>query len=148
MASAQSQQQQRGRVQVVRSSLPYQILLYLNGWYFAFFFIAEILIYVFKGETLQYATNTLAAEVILVFLLAGVEALRLFFGQKGNLTEQTVGVIVCVLLSIPALFGALFIILWQTYVLRVEVILAAIQLALIGLELIFSIISIITFARS
>ncbi|CAL1540302.1 unnamed protein product, partial [Lymnaea stagnalis] len=130
-----------------RSSLPYQILLFLNGWYFAFFFVCEILLFVFKGETLPYATNVLAAEVILLFLLAMVEALRLFFGKRGNLTEQIMGVLVCVILSIATIFGVLFFLLWQTYVLRVEIILTSIQLFFIGMELIFGIISIITFAK-
>merc|ERR1711860_225523 len=115
--------QRRGKSQVVRSSLPFQILLYLNGWYFAFFFVCEILLFVFKGETLPYASNVLAAEIILLFLLAAVEAFRLFFGKKGNLTEQ--------------IGGVLFFWLWQTYVLRVEVVLAALQVAFIGLEVVF-----------
>jgi transmembrane protein 216 len=68
-------------------------------------------------------------------------------GRKGNLTEQIIGVVVSVVLSIPAIFASLFLLLWQTYVLRVEVILSGIQLAFIGLQLIFGIISIITFAR-
>lgn len=70
-----------------------------------------------------------------------------FLAQKGNLTERIVGVLVSILLSIPAVLGALYLILWQTYVLRVDVILASIQVVLIGLELIFGIISMITFAR-
>ncbi|XP_022294102.1 transmembrane protein 216-like [Crassostrea virginica] len=144
----QPQRQNKGRVQIVRSSLPYQILLYLNGWYFAFFFLCEILIYVYKNETLPYADNVLPAEVILVFILAGIEALRIFFAQKGNLTERIMGVLVSIVLSIPAVLGTLYLILWQTYVLRVDVILAAIQAAFIGLELVFGIISMITFARA
>lgn len=110
--------------------------------------MCELLIFVFKGETLPFADGVLAAEIILVFLMAGVEALRIFFGQKGNLTEQIIGVVISVLLSVPALFGALFLLLWQTYVLRVEVILAGIQIGFIGLQFIFGIISIITFARA
>jgi len=35
-----------------------------------------------SGETLPYADNVLVAEVILVFVLAGIEALRLFFGKS------------------------------------------------------------------
>lgn len=146
--TGQPQRQNKGRVQVVRSSLPYQVLLYLNGWYFAFFFLCEILIYAYKNETLPYADNVLPAEVILVFILAGIEALRLFFAQKGNLTERIVGVVISILLSIPAVLGALYLILWQTYVLRVDVILAAIQAAFIGLELVFGIVSMINFARA
>ncbi|KAL5010936.1 hypothetical protein ScPMuIL_013241 [Solemya velum] len=144
----QAKRQNRGPVSVVRSSLPYQVLLYLNGWYFAFFFVCQILIYAFKGESLPYATNVLPAEIILVFILAGLEALRIFFARKGNLTERIVGVVISILLSIPSLLGVLFLLLWQTYVLRVDVILASIQIAFIGLELVFGIISIITFARS
>ncbi|GFR59253.1 transmembrane protein 216 [Elysia marginata] len=100
-----------------------------------------------RGETLPYASNVLAAEVILLFLLAAVEAPRLFFGRRGNLTEQISGVLICVILSVASVFGVLFVLLWQTYVLRVEVILAAIQLFFIGMEIIFGIISIITFAK-
>lgn len=57
------------------------------------------------------------------------------------------GVIVSILLSVPALLGAIFYLYWQTYVTRADVILASIQIAFIGLELLFGIISIITFAR-
>lgn len=55
--------------------------------------------------------------------------------------------IVSILLSIPALLGGIFYLYWQTYVTRADVILAAIQLAFIGFELIFGIVSMITFAR-
>ncbi|XP_064618148.1 transmembrane protein 216-like [Liolophura sinensis] len=138
----------KGRVQIIRSSLPYQILLYINGWYFAFFFVAEILIFAFKGETLPFPSSVLAAEVILLFILAGIEALRLFFGQKGNLTERIIGVLTSILLSVPALFGAIYLILWQTYVLRIDIVLSAIQLCFICLETIFGIVSMVTFGRA
>lgn len=32
------------------SSTPLQVLLYLNSWYFAAFFLAEVLIFVYKGQ--------------------------------------------------------------------------------------------------
>merc|ERR1711976_617697 len=138
-----------GKVQVIRSSLPFQILLYLNGWYFGLFFILEIATFIYKGRTLPYPREgVLAAEIILVFILAALEAMRLFFGQKVNLTERVVAVVVSLLLALPSLFGTLYLLLWQTYVLRSEVILVSIQLTFIGLELIFSIISMVTFARA
>ena len=58
-----------------------------------------------------------------------------------------VAVVWSLLLSVVSVMGALYFLLWQTYVLRVEVILCAIQLAFIGLELVFGFISAITFAR-
>ena len=33
------------------------------------------------GETLPFGNGVLAAEIILVFLMAGIEMLRLFFGK-------------------------------------------------------------------
>ena len=71
----------------------------------------------------------------------------LLTGRKGNLTERVIAVVVSLLLTIPSVFGAIYILIWQTYVLRAEVILVAIQLAFLALELIFAIVSIITFAR-
>ena len=53
----------------------------------------------------------------------------------------------CIVITIAAIFGILYWLLWQTYVLRAEVILCAIELTFMGLELIFAIIATITFAR-
>ena len=68
-------------------------------------------------------------------------------GKRGNLTEQTLSVVWSLLISIVSLFGCIYLILWQTYVLRLEVVICAIQLGFIGIEMIFGIISAISFAR-
>ena len=73
--------------------------------------------------------------------------MSLLSGQRGNLTERMVAVIWSLLLSIVSLMGAVYLILWQTYVLRVEVVLCAVQLGFIALEMVFGFISAITFAR-
>ena len=67
--------------------------------------------------------------------------------MKGNLTERVVAVVLSLVITVPAVFGNIYLLIWQTYVLRVEVILNAIQLSFMGLELLFGIISCITFAR-
>lgn len=84
---------------------------------------------------------------VLKIIFLHINCMLSFSAQKGNLTERIVGVVISILLSIPAVLGALYLILWQTYVLRVDVILAAIQAAFIGLELVFGIVSMINFAR-
>ncbi|XP_064627134.1 transmembrane protein 216-like [Lineus longissimus] len=138
----------KGTSHIIRSSLPYQVLLYCNAWYFGFFFIAEILLYIYKGEMLPFANGILVAEVIILFLITILEIIRIFLGQKGNLTERMVAVILSLVISIPVLIGIIYLLLWQTYVLRVEVILCGIELTFLGLELIFSIVAIVTFARA
>ena len=52
-----------------RSSLPYQMLLYCNGWYFGFYLIAEILIFVYKGTFLLYSVK-LPHQKVLGFYLS------------------------------------------------------------------------------
>ncbi|KAI0236878.1 hypothetical protein LSAT2_012597 [Lamellibrachia satsuma] len=138
----------RQKIQLTRSSLSYQVILYLNGWYFAFYFISEVLMFIYKSQVLPYPKGVFAAELLLLFVMAGLESIRLFFGKKGNLTERILSVVLCVVISIPAFLGAFYNLYWQTYVLRVEFIMSAIQLCFICLELIFSIISIIMFARA
>jgi len=68
-------------------------------------------------------------------------------GYKGNLTEHVLTVAVSLIFTITSLFGFLYLLLWQTYVLRIDVILNSIEIVFIGLEVIFGIICIIVFAR-
>ncbi|CAH1250588.1 TMEM216 [Branchiostoma lanceolatum] len=138
----------RGRQTVILSSLPLQVLYYLNGWYFSFFWIAEALIFVYKGEVLPFPSTNLASEIVLLFLLGIIEVIRLFFGSKGNLTERIISMVVSILLCLPVLFTVLFFLLWQTYVLRAEVILCAILLVFLGLELILGVAAMVSFARA
>lgn len=97
------------------------------------------------GSDIEHLISVRFPGLKIIVLL--ITVCYLFLAQKGNLTERIVGVVISILLSIPAVLGALYLILWQTYVLRVDVILAAIQAAFIGLELVFGIVSMINFAR-
>ena len=73
--------------------------------------------------------------------------LLLLAGYKGNLTEHVLIVAMSLIFTVTSFFGFLYLLLWQTYVLRADVILNSIQIAFICLEIIFSIICIIVFAR-
>lgn len=131
----------------VLSSLPLEMLLYLNGFYLGFFFIAEVLLFVYKGEVLYYASDNLALDVILLFLLGGMETLRIFFASKGNLTERTLTMLGSVVLLIPTAVLVVYFLLWQTYVLRIDVIITAIFLGLQCIELVLSLVSMVIFGR-
>ncbi|PFX27051.1 transmembrane protein 216-like [Stylophora pistillata] len=139
----------RGKTVVELSSLPLQIFLFLNIWYVMVFCVAELLLYVYKGILLPYpdTAKTLTIEIIIIFLLAFIEGVRIFLGYKGNLAERTMALIFSVVLGIPVLFIDLFILLWQTYVLRIEVVLVSVALAFLGFEIIFSFAAIFTFKR-
>ncbi|CAB4030219.1 transmembrane 216-like [Paramuricea clavata] len=62
----------------------------------------------------------------------------LCLGYKGNLAERKVALIFSVILTVPVLLLVLFLMLWQTYVLRLEFILCCILLAFYGLEFFIS----------
>ncbi|KAJ7356247.1 hypothetical protein OS493_026002 [Desmophyllum pertusum] len=117
--------------------------LFLNIWYAIVFCVAELLLYVYKGTILPYPdmAKTLTIEIIIIFILAFIEGVRIF------LAERTMALVFSVVLGIPVLFIELFILLWQTYVLRIEAILVGIALVFLGLEIIFSIAAIFTFQR-
>ncbi|KAG0726525.1 Transmembrane protein 216 [Chionoecetes opilio] len=56
-----------------RSSLPYQIVLYLNGWYTAAFILAETFLLLFKMSILPYPPGNIVAEVFLLAFLGVIE---------------------------------------------------------------------------
>jgi len=68
-------------------------------------------------------------------------------GYKGNLTEHVLTVVMSLVFTITSLIGFIYLLLWQTYVLRVDVILNSIEIAFICLEIIFCIVCIIVFSR-
>ena len=83
-----------------------------------------------------------------------VISLELFFsvlfsvkGKRGNLTERVTSVVVSLLWIVPVFFVALYFLIWQTYVLYLEVVVIAAEMAFTALELVFGIISCVTFAR-
>ncbi|EEB10956.1 conserved hypothetical protein [Pediculus humanus corporis] len=130
------------------SSLGFEILLYLNSYYFCIFIIAEICIGIFKIINLPYPTGVLMSESLIMIFLSCTETIRIFMGHKGNLTEQSLGVLISILLTIPSVLGILYFLLWQTYVLRIESILCGIQLSLQGIEFCFAIICLLRFCKA
>ena len=126
----------RGKVVEDLSSLPLQVLLHLNVWYFLVFWITELLVYIYKGIILPYPNQdgTQALEIILLLMFATIESVRLFFGYKGNLAERKLAVVLSIFLTIPVLLLNLYLMLWQTYVLRLELILCSVLLVFFGLE--------------
>ena len=156
----------------VRSSLPLQILLYLNQWYDLFWVLIEALVFVFKGQTLPFATSVLAGEIILFIVLFFLDLFRIYFASKGNLTERNIGIVISLVIALPCIAGIylewqntinknqrliifvlsnkgyVYLLVLQHYVLRVELIINAIQLGLMALEILLEIIAMIVFARA
>lgn len=95
-----------------------------------------------------YPVGIMISELLILVFLSGTEAARIFMGHKGNLTEKTFPVITSIGLMVPCVLGVLYLLLWQTYVLRLEIILCGIELVLQGLELCFAILCLFKFCRT
>ena len=72
----------------MKSSLSYQLLLYLGSYYFACFLAIELLLLLYKAVLLPYPGGVLASEAVLLLLLGVIELSRVLSGWKGNLTES------------------------------------------------------------
>nr|CAB3267072.1 transmembrane protein 216-like [Phallusia mammillata] len=132
----------------VLSSLPLQIFYELNSYYFGLFFVAEILLFVYKAEMLYYPSQTLGIDLGLLFVLTFLEMLRLFVGCKGNLTERTLTSLFSVFLLAVSAALVVYFLLWQTFVLRIDLVLCGILLFLHLLQFVFSLIATISFISS
>jgi transmembrane protein 216 len=132
----------------MNSSLMFEMLLYLNSFYFGMFGLCEFGMGLFKVMNLPYPTGTVISEFLLLLFLCCNEFVRIFMGRKGNLTERGLPVLVSIGLTVPSILGVVYFLIWQTYVLRLEVVLCAIQLTLQGLELIFALLCLTYFYKS
>jgi hypothetical protein len=89
----------------VRSSLPLQVLLYLHYWYDLFWVVLEALSFVFKGQTLPFASGVLGGEIVLFIILFFVDLFRIHNATRGNLTERVFGILVSLIITIPVIGG-------------------------------------------
>ncbi|XP_055016721.1 transmembrane protein 216 isoform X2 [Boleophthalmus pectinirostris] len=134
--------------QEILSSAPLQILLHLNKWYFAAFYLAEILMFIYKGILLPYPADNLVLDVVLLLLFLGLETLRIFYAEKGNLCERPLSSSVSVLALFPCAALSVYYLHLQTFVLRLEVILNAVLLVFYCAEFVLGVLALSTFSRS
>ncbi|XP_070420187.1 transmembrane protein 216 isoform X2 [Equus przewalskii] len=130
------------------SSTPLEILFFLNGWYYATYFLLELFIFLYKGLLLPYPTANLVLDVVMLLLYLGIEVIRLFFGTKGNLCQRKMPLGISVALTFPSAMMASYYLLLQTYVLRLEAIMNGILLVFCGSELLLEVLTLAAFSSS
>jgi|EP00161_Ancyromonas_sigmoides_P006782 transmembrane protein 216 len=130
------------------SSLPLQVLVYFNEWFNYIFVIATLLLMVYKRVEFPYPGSLWGREFSYIFLFALIEWPRLFLASRGNKTEQGGVLAASLLLTLPSGAFALYFIRWQTYVLRIDVVLNGFLFTFMGLEFILAIFAILTFKKN
>ncbi|NXI56457.1 TMM80 protein, partial [Chloroceryle aenea] len=123
-------------------SLPLQILLYVNGVYYTLYFAATLAIIVYKSQVFSYPDGFLAPDLTLLLVMAVLEALRLYLGSKGNLTEEEAPLGLSLVVTVGSVLASVYFLVWQTYVLRADVLLNAVLLFAYGLESVLKVLAI------
>uniref|UniRef100_A0A452S8V3 Transmembrane protein 80 n=1 Tax=Ursus americanus TaxID=9643 RepID=A0A452S8V3_URSAM len=127
------------------SSVSLQVLLYLSGAYYALYFLATLLMVVYKSQVFSYPHPYLVLDLTLLLLMGILEVTRLYLGTKGNLTEAEVPLAISLVLTAGGALLSTYFLLWQTLVLRADSILSTALLALHGLEAILQLVAIAAF---
>ncbi|KAG9475600.1 transmembrane protein 80 [Eleutherodactylus coqui] len=137
----------RGKSSLVRSSVPLQILLYINVPYYVFYFVATLLMIIYKCQVFSYPDSNLALDLGLLFLMAILESVRLYLGTMGNLTEEELPLGFSLFFTAGNVMLSVYFLIWETYILRADVIINAILLTLYGLEAVLELFTIAAFFR-
>ncbi|NXI90346.1 TMM80 protein, partial [Psophia crepitans] len=127
------------------SSVPLQVLFYVNGIYYIFYFLATLAMIVYKSQVLSYPDDFLAPDLALLFIMAILEALRLYLGSKGNLTEEESPLGLSLVITVGSVILSVYFLVWQTYVLKADVIINAVLLFTYGLESVLKVLAIAAF---
>lgn len=128
-------------------SLTYEILLYLNSFYFGMFAMCELGMHTLKAVNLKYPEQILMRETCILLALCLVETIRIILGRKGSLSDHGWQVILSVFLTIPCAMGVGYLLFYQLHRLRLEYILCALMLSLQAAELLFAILFVFTLCR-
>ncbi|CAM4733892.1 unnamed protein product [Leuciscus chuanchicus] len=124
--SGESERESRRRLDV-------QILLYLSAAFSVFYFLSTLSMIIYKTHVLSYPVGRLALDVCLLFLMAGLEVLRVYWGLRGNLQESEGYTGLNLIGTGATVLLALYFVIWQSYVLRADVIIGAILICFYGL---------------
>ena len=101
------------------------------------------------GSKLPYPSQSqFGTEISFVCALPFVEAARLFLGSMGNKTERAGPLVLSIVLSGPVIAMCIYYLTTQTYVLRVEQVLNGISLGFCGLQLLFSLMALVSFQQA
>ncbi|KAI8423064.1 hypothetical protein MSG28_014149 [Choristoneura fumiferana] len=137
---------------MVNPSLAYEILLYINSFYFGLFAACELGSLVLKSILIapNYGEGyyLIGRDYGVLLGLFVVEGIRLILGRKGSLSERDVPVMFSVVLTLPSIAGVLFLLLWQKVRLRIEYIWCTLMLCIQLLEFIFASMFIVTMCKA
>lgn len=154
----------------MNTSLFYEVLLYLNSFYFGVFGVSEVGIALFKYVKIPYSKDAMLTEFSLLIFLCILEYCRIWLGRRGNFSDRGTGtiqnfpsaiqimiiimilvsaipIILSTLLILPAAGIVMYFLIWQELILRFEYIILSVQLLLHATELVIAFLNIMPSSR-
>ncbi|CAF4073882.1 unnamed protein product [Rotaria sordida] len=133
---------------IVRSSIPLQVLCHIHRPIIFLWFVAEILIFVWKGLIGWPLDWTIYGfEIFALCLTLTLEYIRLELIIYANLTEQLFHILCGFLLTLISIISLLYWTIWQWLVLKLEFVLGCSQLGFCLFELILVITAFMSFCK-
>jgi len=127
------------------SSLPLEVLVTFHRYYDFFYLGLGILTFIYKAVAVPFPRYVLGLEIFGIFGLFFVDISRSYIGSRGNKLQRGGTMLQFFLLSVACLVVYVYYLNWQTYVLRLDVIVYGIALGFVSLEIILSFFAMIVF---
>lgn len=150
--SNRNQDQVQRRSNVVEFMKPnshfmFQTMIDFHRLFTLFYFLAEIVLFVYKDNKLHYPPHSISVEIVCLIFFLIVQLVRFYLGALGNRSETSIFVLFCLIFVIVPLYTYVQFLILQTYVLKLEVILNAFGLCITGIETAFCLLSMMAISK-
>ena len=150
--SNRNQAQAQRRSNVVEFMKPnshfmFQTMIDFHRLFTLFYFLAEIVLFVYKDNKLHYPPHSISVEIVCLIFFLIVQLVRFYLGALGNRSETSIFVLFCLIFVIVPLYTYVQFLILQTYVLKLEVILNAFGLCITGIETAFCLLSMMAISK-
>ncbi|XP_030766108.1 uncharacterized protein LOC115890104 [Sitophilus oryzae] len=118
----------------INISLTFEVLLYLNSFYFGLFLACEAGMNLVKFVNLN-DLHHFSTDLIVLMFVCCIEIFRIIVARSANVSERKWLIVVVILLTIPSALGVVYLMVLQNEVLRFEYIICSIQLGLCTIQI-------------
>lgn len=129
------------------SHFMFQTMIDFHRLFTLFYFLAEIVLFVYKDNKLHYPPHSISVEIVCLIFFLIVQLVRFYLGALGNRSETSIFVLFCLIFVIVPLYTYVQFLILQTYVLKLEVILNSFGLCITAIETAFCLLSMMAISK-
>ncbi|XKL64215.1 hypothetical protein PGB90_004301 [Kerria lacca] len=135
----------------MQAALMFEVLMYLNSYYFGIFSTWEFITYMFKLYYKGYEYNLeknmykVVTECLTYLFFCITEICRIYMGRKSDTSDKPIFIIISLILMIPSSACIIHLLFGQIFIARLERMLCGFQLLMVSCELFFGLIHLCTF---